>query len=183
MKNCKSCGFPLDKNNHELCFYCFAIRPRGASKFILFLSMLDAGNKFLTIQEILELTNAYRTKIKKPSTTYSAIYQILHRYSKYPSGKGNLLLKQQTSYNKLNPQHKKIRGRGASNQPMNLYKLSAKLKRRVNRYLKRWNFGLSISINSNGKKLLLKSNEKQKARAIKNKISAGEYDVFEFLLV
>lgn len=142
--------------------------------------MKESGNKFKTISEILEITNKYRDSINKPHTSYGAIYQILHRYSKYKHGKSNLLLTQKTTFNKLFPDHKKTRAKGASNQPMFKFKLSAHLERRVNRYLKRWKFGLPIYL---GRKLLLTQEQKQKARAIRNKIRAGDYNVFEFLLV
>ena len=180
MNHCKACGFPLHNDAHALCTYCFGLRNRSSSKFILFLSMKESGNKFRTIQEILEISNAYRDKINKPLTTYTAIYQILHRYSKYKHGKSNLLLTQRTTFNKLNPDHKHTRARGASNQKMMKYRLSAHLVRRVELHLKRWKLGLPLYL---GRKLLLTQEQKQKARAIRNKIRENEYDLFNYILV
>lgn len=59
-------------------------------------------------------------------------------------------------------------------------KLSARLERRVDRHFKRWKSGLPLYL---GKKLLLTQEQKQKARAIRNKIHSSEYDVFEYLIV
>ena len=180
MNSCEACGFPLDNDSHKLCLYCFGLRNRSSSKFILFLSMKESGNKFRTIQEILELTNNFRDSINKPHTSYAAIYQILHRYSKYKHGKSNLLLTQKTTFNKLFPEHKKTRAKGASNQKMLKYKLSARLEKRVDKHFKKWKFGLPLYL---GRKLLLTQEQKKKARVIRNKISKGDYGLFDYILV
>lgn len=189
MDECKACGFDVDVEGKELCFYCYAIRNIVSSKLVLFNAMIEeGGNKFVTVQEALSLNNAYRDKIGKPHTTYKAVYRILYNYSKYyddakKRGNNYLLLKSKTSYNKLNPGHSQTRRTGASNQPMYKYKLSARLKKRVVRYNYRWRRGLPIRIaNHEHKELRLKQEEKKKARAISSKIAANEYDLFEYLL-
>jgi hypothetical protein len=188
MNKCKACGFDVDVEGKELCFYCYATRNIGSSKLVLFNAMIENGNKFVTVQEALILNNEYRDQIGKPHTTYNAVYKILSRYSKYYDDakkrrSGYLLLKQKTSYNKLNPGHSKTRKTGASNQPMYRYKLSARLEKRVGRYNKRWKMGFPIRIaNRKNKAVILKQEEKQKARAISRKIAANEYDLFEYLL-
>ncbi len=189
MDKCKACGFDLNVEGKELCFYCYATRNIGSAKFVLFNAMIEeGGNKFVTVQEALTLNNAYRDKIGKPHTTYKAVYKILYRYSQHyenakKRGNNFLLLKSKTSYNKLNPGHSQTRKTGASNQPMYRYKLSARLEKRVGRYNKRWRMGHPIRIgNHKIMALLLKEEEKKKARVISSKIASNEYDLFEYLL-
>ena len=180
MSKCKSCGFDIENDAYTFCSYCFGLRNRSSSKFILFLSMKESENKFKTISEILKITNDFRDSINKPHTSYAAIYQILHRYSKYKHGKSNLLLTQKTTFNLLFPYHKNTRAKGASNQKMMKYKLSAHLEKRVDKHFKKWKIGLPLYL---GKKLLLTQEQKQKARVIRNKIRKGDYGLFDYILV
>ena len=189
MDKCLSCGFDVDVEGKELCWYCYGKRNIGNSKFVLFNAMMENGNEFLTVQECLMVCNAYRRSIDKPETTYRGVYQILARYSKFyeeasKRGSGFLLLKKKTSYSKLNKSHYKTRKTGASNGVMYKYKLSKRLQNRVKKYNKRWSLGLPIKIaNKNMKSFLILTEEKNKARAIRNKIDSKEYDLFEYLLV
>ena len=111
MNKCKACGFEIGEeyededefDGYELCKYCYYIRNIGSSKFVLFNAMVENGNKFVTVQEALTISNAYRDTINKSHTTYVAVYNILYRYSKYyddasKRGSGFLLLKHKTLY-------------------------------------------------------------------------------------
>ena len=76
-----SCGFDKEYPEHPVCRYCYYRGTTRASKFLLFQTMRDNGNKYLTVGELTELVNQNHNK--KHKVTKSAVYKILHRYSRY----------------------------------------------------------------------------------------------------
>ncbi|WP_342304321.1 hypothetical protein [Methanolobus sp. ZRKC5] len=78
---CPSCGSDKEYPEHLLCKYCYYRGTVGAAKFLLLQTMRDNGNKYLTVDELTELVN--QNPHKKHKVTRSAVYKILHRYSRY----------------------------------------------------------------------------------------------------
>ena len=120
---CPSCGFDKEYPEHTLCKYCYYRGTVGAAKFLLFQTMRDNGNKYLTVDELTELVN--QNPNRKNKVKRDAVYKILHRYSRYyeqakERRRGYLVLKKEI------PQKKGQRGR-----PQIKYKLSSRLIKRV----------------------------------------------------
>ncbi|WP_319507347.1 hypothetical protein [uncultured Methanolobus sp.] len=141
---CPSCGFDKEYPKHPICKYCYHRGTIGASKFLLFQTMRDNGNKYLTADELTVLVN--QNPYKKHKVTRSAVYKILHRYSRYYEEakrrrRGYLVLKKES------PQKK-----GQGGRPNIKYKLSSRLSKRVDYYAMRWKMAFrSTSVLTKGK--------------------------------
>ena len=173
---CPSCGFDKEYPEHPICRYCYYRGTTGASKFLLFQTMRDNGNKYLTVGELTELVNQNHNK--KHKVTKSAVYKILHRYSRYYEEakrrrRGYLVLKKEI------PRKKGQRGR-----PQIKYKLSSRLFKRVDYYDRRWKTGLPINKRVNkGKNFRMTQEYLRRARGIELKLKKGEYELYTYLLV
>lgn len=177
MKNkCLSCGYDKEYPQHPLCKYCYYRGTTGAAKFLLFQTMRDNGNKYMTVDELTELVN--KNPNRKHKVKRNAVYNILHRYSRhYEQAKkrrrGYLVLKKEV------PRKKGQRGR-----PQVKYKLSSRLLKRVDVYENRWKRGFTINKRVNkGEKFRMTIEYKERARGILTKIRKGEYDLYTYLLV
>ncbi len=173
---CKCCGLPIDVDDKDLCFYCHARSGMGTAKYLVFKAILDNGNRAMTIDEILAATNKLRESIDVKPVEKGAVKKILLRYSQFYEeskirGSGYLLLVGK----------KKIPG---SKKPLNTYRLSAALVRRMERYESRWKGGLPINKrNKNGKKFnMFNVKYQQRARAIAVKTMKGEVKFYDFML-
>jgi hypothetical protein len=173
---CPSCGFDKEYPEHPLCKYCYYRGTVGASKFLLFQTMRDNGNKYLTVGELTELVN--QNPNKKHKVTTSAAYKILHRYSRYyeeakSRRQGYLILKKEI------PRKKGQRGR-----PQIKYKLSSRLLKRVDYYDMRWKMGFPINSRVNkGKNFRMSPEYSIRAKKINIKLKKGEYELYTYLLV
>jgi len=173
---CPSCGFDKEYPEHPLCKYCYQRGTIGASKFLLFQTMRDNGNKYLTVDELTELVN--QNPNRKHKVQRSAVYKILHRYSRYyeqakARRKGYLILKKEI------PRKKGQRGR-----PQIKYKLSSRLLKRVDYYERRWKIGLPFNKHPNkGKKFKMTLEYFKRARRIEIKLKKGEYELYTYILV
>ncbi|MDK2827064.1 MAG: hypothetical protein PWQ63_1844 [Methanolobus sp.] len=177
MKNkCPSCGYDKEYPEQPLCKYCFYRGTVGAAKLLLFQTMRDHGNKYMTVDELTELVNDNPNRKKK--VTRNAVYKILHRYSRYyeqakKRRRGYLVLKKEI------PRKKGQRGR-----PQIKYKLSSRLIKRVNMQEKRWKKGLTINKRVNkGEKFRMTMDYKNRAQGIWAKLKKEEYELYTYLLV
>lgn len=173
---CKCCGLPIDVDGKDLCFYCYVRSGMGTAKYLVFKSILDNGNRAMTIDEILAATNKLRESIDIKSVEKGAVKKILLRYSQFYEqskirGSGYLLLVGK----------KKIPG---SKKPLNTYRLSAALVRRMERYESRWSAGLIMNIENKNGRVIKKYNTEyqQRARAIAVKTMTGEVKFYDFML-
>lgn len=173
---CKCCGLPTDVDSKDLCFYCYARSGMGTAKYLVFKAILDNGNRAMTIDEILEATNKLRGSIDVRPVKKGAVKKILLRYSEFYEeskirGSGYLLL-----VGKM-----KILG---SKKPLNTYRLSAALVRRMESYERRWKTGLPMNIrNKNGKKFnMFRPEYQQRARAIMFRTMRAELSFYDFML-
>lgn len=173
---CKCCGLPIDIDDKDLCFYCHVRSGMGTAKYLVFKAILDNGNRAMTIDEILEATNKLRESIDIKPVKKGAVKKILLRYSEFYEqskirGSGYLLLVGK----------KKIPG---SKKPLNTYRLSAALVRRMERYESRWKGGYPINKkNKNGKKFnMFNVKYQQRARAIMLRMMKGEVKFYDFML-
>ncbi|WP_342304758.1 hypothetical protein [Methanolobus sp. ZRKC5] len=173
---CLSCGFDKEYPEHPICRYCYYRGTVGAAKFLLFQTMRDNGNKYLTVDELTELVN--QNPYKKHKVTRSAVYKILHRYSRYYEEakrrrRGYLVLKKEI------PRKKGQRGR-----PQIKYKLSSRLSKRVDYYAMRWKMGFPINKRVNkGKNFRMTQEYSRRARGIDVKLKKREYELYTYLLV
>ncbi|TQD26102.1 hypothetical protein [Methanolobus vulcani] len=130
----------------------------------------------MTADELTELVN--QNPYKKHKVTRSAVYKILHRYSRYYEEtkrrrRGYLILKKEI------PRKKGQRGR-----PQIMYKLSSRLLKRVDRHAGRWKMGLPINQHVNkGKKFRMTQEYSRRAARIRINLKKGEYELYTYLLV
>ncbi|UGV40030.1 hypothetical protein J7W08_07875 [Methanococcoides orientis] len=141
---------------------------------VLFQTMRDNGNKYFTIDELVDLVN--NNPNKKNKVTRHAVYDIIHRYSKHYEDakkrrKGYLLLIKDVP-----------RKKGQMGRTKKKYKLSKRLLDRVGKYEKRWEMGLPINFRERTK-LRMTVEYTKRSRAISYKIRTDEYDKYEYLLV
>jgi hypothetical protein len=173
---CPSCGFDKEYPEHPVCKYCYHRGTIGASKYLLFQTMRDNGNKYLTVDELTELVN--KNPNRKHKVKRDAVYKILHRYSRYHEQakerrKGYLMLKKEI------PQKKGQRGR-----PQIKYKLSSRLLKRVDYYDRQWKTGLLLYKRANkGEKFRRTQDSLRRARGIETKLKKGEYELYTYILV
>jgi hypothetical protein len=138
--------------------------------------MRDNGNKYFTVDELTELVN--QNPYKKHKVTKSAVYKILHRYSRYYEAakrrrRGYLVLKKEI------PRKKGQRGR-----PQIKYKLSSHLLKRVDFYDRRWKIGLPFNKRVNkGKNFKMTQEYLKRAKGIEIKLKKEEYELYTYLLV
>ena len=138
--------------------------------------MLENGNKFVTIPELLILVNNFRLSIDLKPIKYEALRKILSRYSQHyesckKKGHGYLVIV-----------HRKKRIQG-SKKPVNTYRLSATMVKRVRDYEDRWMYGLVISKkNKKGIPFLMTGDYSRRARAIRVRIQTGKIGLYDFIL-
>lgn len=173
---CKCCGLPIDVDGKDLCFYCHARSGMGTAKYLVFKVILENGNRAMTMDEILAATNKLRESIDVKPVEKGAVKKILLRYSEFyeerkKKGSGYLLLVGK----------KEIPG---SKKPLNTYRLSAALVRRMERYESRWSGGFPMNMkNKNGTKFsMFDPKYHQRARAIAIKMMKGEIGFYDFML-
>ncbi|AFV24044.1 hypothetical protein Mpsy_1838 [Methanolobus psychrophilus R15] len=173
---CPSCGFDKEIETKPLCVYCYYRGTTGAAKLLLFQTMRDNDNKYLTIEELTELVN--RNPNKKEQITRSAVYKIIHRYSKYY----DQAKRRRSSYLILK---KEIpRKKGQAGRPKIKYKLSMRLLKRLKDYEKRWKMGFPINKRvKEGKKFRMTQEYTKRAQGISMKLRKGEYDLYTYILV
>lgn len=175
--NCICCNHPVDFEGTELCYYCYFRSHFGTSKYLLFKAMLDAGNKPVTIKEAQELVNKLRESIGIRPLEYDGVYEILYRYSEFYEERK----KARTGY-LLIVGKRKVPG---VCKPLNTYKLSANLVKRMATYERRWKAGMTINVKiKKGKKVNLYNIEYGvRARSIMFRMMRGEVDFYDFMLV
>ena len=143
---------------------------------LLFQTMKDNGNIYRTVDELTELVN--KNPNRKHKVNRSAVYKILHRYSRYyeqakKRRRGYLVLKKEVP-----------RKNGQRGRPQVKYKLSSRLLKRVDVYENRWKRGFTINKKVNkGKKFRMTMDYKNRAQGIRTKIQKGEYELYTYLLV
>ncbi|WP_321429921.1 hypothetical protein [uncultured Methanolobus sp.] len=178
MKNdtCPCCGLEKQYTEKPLCVYCLIRSNLGASKFIVFKTMLEMnGNKFITANDLLPMVNNFRESISVKPIKYEALMKILRRYSQHyesckAKGFGYLVI----------VHRKKIPG---SKKPVNTYRLSAEMVKRVRDYEDRWMYGLVISKkNKKGIPFLMTGDYSRRARAIRVRIQTGKIGLYDFIL-
>lgn len=173
---CPACGKEKEYPDKKLCFYCYYRGRTGAAKMVLFQTMRDNGNKYVTIEELVDLVN--NNPNKKNKITRHAIYEIVHRYSKHyedakKKRKGYLILVKDMP-----------RKKGQMGRTKKKYKLSKKLLDRLEKQEKRWESGLPINMKvKNGKNFRMTIDYNDRSRKIALKIRNKEYDKYEYLLV
>lgn len=173
---CPSCGFDKEYPEHPLCKYCYYRGTTGAAKLLLFQTMRGHGNKYMTVDKLTELVN--QNPNRKHKVTRSAVYKILHRYSRnYEQAKrrrrGYLVLKREMP-----------RKKGQCGRPQIKYKLSSNLLARLDTYENRWEIGLPINKRvKNGENFRLTMDYKNRARGIWIKLRMEEYELYTYLLV
>ena len=156
--------------------YCYYRGTVGAAKLLLFQTMRDNGNKYLTIEELTELVN--RNPNRKKQITKSAVYKIIRRYSKYYDE----AKKRRSRYLVLKKEIR--RKKGQAGRPQIKYKLSMRLLKRLEVYEKRWKMGFSINKKvKEGKKFRMTQEYTKRARGISIKLQKGEYDLYTYILV
>lgn len=175
--NCICCGHLVDFEGTDLCYYCYFRSHFGTSKYLLFKSMLDAGNKPVTINEAQELVNKLRESVGIRPLAYDGVYEILYRYSEFyeerkKAGTGYLLLVGK----------RKVPG---ICKPYRTYKLSANLVKRMATYERRWKSGMTINTKvKRGKKVNLQNLDYgSRARSIMFRMMRGEMRFYDFMLV
>lgn len=173
---CPSCGFNKELETKPLCKYCYYRGTIGTAKLLLFQTMRDNGNKYLTIEELTELVNGNPNR--KKQVTRSAVYKIIHRYSKYydqakKRRNGYLVLKKEIR-----------RKKGQRGRPQTKYKLSMRLLKRLQRYENHWKIGYPVNKKvKEGKKFRMTMEYKERARGISIKLKNGEYELYTYMLV
>jgi len=173
---CKCCGHLVQLDDTELCFYCLFRSHWGVSKYLLFKAMVDNGNVPVTINEAMDLVNKLRESIGAEPVQYDAVKKSLRRYSMYYQQRK----KAKTGY-LLIVGKKKVPG---VCKPLNTYKLSANLGKRMATYERRWKSGMTInSKNKTGKKFVpLDMDNQRRARSIMLRMLKGEVGFYEFML-
>ncbi|WP_370574062.1 hypothetical protein [Methanomethylovorans sp.] len=173
---CPSCGFDKEIETKPLCMYCYYRGTVGAAKLLLFQTMRDNGNKYLTIDELTELVN--KNPNRKEQITTSAVYKIIRRYSKYY----DQAKRRRSSYLVLKKEIR--RKKGQAGRPRIKYKLSMRLLKRLQYYEKRWKMGHPINKRvKNGKKFRMTQEYKKRAQGISIKLKKDEYDLYTYILV
>lgn len=173
MTDCLSCGLKSE-NDKPLCFYCYHRSNTGAAKLLIF-KVMNEHDKYLTADEITQFTNELRISLGIRPVQKPAIMKILRQYSEFyddrkKKGSGYLML----------VNRRKI---PTSRKPINTFKLSSTLKRRLTEYEKRWKNGFIINIQvSKGKRWRRKQEHSVRARAIYHRIRNGEIGLYDFLL-
>lgn len=174
-QSCPSCGQEKERPEKPLCEYCYIRGTLGAAKLVLFQAMRDNGNKYCTVEELVELVNAHPNK--KHPVKRDAVYKILHRYSRHyedakKQKKGYLILKKSIK-----------RKKGQRGRPRVKYKLGANLLKRLEKYEERWKYGLPINIRTkNGDKFRMTLDYNNRANNISIKLRKGEYELYDYLL-
>jgi len=173
---CPCCGFDKEIETKPLCKYCYYRGTIGAAKLLLFQTMRDNGNKYLTIDELTELVN--RNPNRKKQITKSAVYKIISRYSKYY----DQAKQRRSSYLVLKKEIR--RKKGQTGRPQIKYKLSMRLLKRLEIYEKRWKIGYPINKRvKTGKKFRMTMECKKRAKGISIKLQKDEYDLYTYILV
>ena len=173
---CPSCGFDKEIETKPLCKYCYYRGTIGAAKLLLFQTMRDNGNKYLTIDELTELVN--RNQNRKKQITKSAVYKIIRRYSKYY----DQAKRRRSSYLILKKEIR--RKKGQAGRPQIKYKLSMRLLKRLKNYEARWKMGNPINKRvKEGEKFRVTMEYKKRAQGISIKLKKEEYDLYTYILV
>lgn len=172
---CICCGHSLHTPDKPLCHYCLHRSQVGCAKYLMLKSMLNNGNQFFTINEILQMNNELRRNLNIKEVKYDAARVLLRRYSKFygdrkRKGKGFLLLVQPLK-------------EGKNGRPKIRYRLSNRLIKRVNDYEKRWMAGLPINKRvKEGKKFKMTLEYKARANSIRMRIKSGKIGVYDHLM-
>lgn len=144
---------------------------------MLFKAILDNGNTPVTIEEAMELVNKLRESVGIRPLKRDGVYEILYRYSEFYEERK----KARTGY-LLIVGKRKVQG---VCKPLNTYKLSANLVKRVATYERRWKAGMTINVKiKKGRKVnLYNLDYGTRARSIMFRMMRNEIDFYDFMLI
>lgn len=177
---CPSCG--LEKltetgqpaPDYDVCFYCY-LRGRVSNLKLFILIVLDEISAPVTVYELADLMTEHPINKQRRTFTRNNIKDAI-RYMVRP--KNRLIL----------VGHRKSRGKNGTGRKQNTYKLSRRKGiKYLNKYLERWERGKLVHLKQKKAKgivrLLRRTENRNKAIIIKNKIRDGEYDTFKFFMI
>lgn len=172
---CQCCKLPVHRSEKPLCNYCYIRSELGTAKYIMFKAMMDNGNKSFTINEILEMTNELRKSINVKPVKYDAVYRILRNYSKSRNSK-----KRSGRKSRLIVRKKKVKW---SIKPLNQYRLSPGLQKRLKMYESRWYLGHTINKKEKNKTFRMTYDYKERATSIRIQHQKGELGLYDYMMV
>ena len=167
---CPSCGYPKidstgkNMNGQPLCFYCYNRGTRGATKMLVLYILNEVGKT--DIFTMVDLLNEHEINDHKKKFSYNQFRALVYKMIK-----NKLVLKSET----IIPGHGK--------KKISVLKISKEGRRRLEKYLKAWDRGLSIEIKRHKTFIRIRQRKENifKYLAIKKKISSGEYGRFDFI--
>jgi len=178
--NCPACGSPkLNKDGEpvpefDVCFYCY-LRGTVSNLKLFILIVLSEISKPVTIYELAELMTEHPINRDRRKFTKNSLYSAMRLMTR---SKNRLIL----------VSHRKNRSKHSAGRKLNTYRIGRRKGiKYMERYLERWDRGKIVHLKQRKAagimRVLRRSENRNKAIKIKNKMKEGEYDRFEYFMI